>query len=59
MDIININLESIIVDNHFDDNIIDKLIEENGGIKLSNKTYSIAEEKYKEIKDIIKNKKVI
>lgn len=54
MQIININLKQIIIEQDIKEEEIDKLIEDKGGIKLSKNNYTIGENKYKEIREMLK-----
>lgn len=54
MQVININLQTIIVEKDIDEEDIDQLIEDYGGIKLSKNNYTIDEFKDKEIRKILK-----
>lgn len=54
MQIVNINLKQIIIERDINENDIDRLIEDYGGIKLSKNNYTIDEIKDKEIRKILK-----
>lgn len=55
MQVININLQSIIIEKDINEDDLDQLIEDYGGIKLSKNNYTIDEFKDKEIRKIIKH----
>ena len=54
MQVININLQTIIIEKDINENDIDRLIEDYGGIKLSKNNYTIDEIKDKEIRKMLK-----
>ena len=55
MQVININLQSIIIEKDINEDDLDRLIEDYGGIKLSKNNYTVDEFKDKEIRKIIKH----